>query len=118
MAHGQILVVEDDDDARTAVVEILEDARFQVRAAANGRDALCELQAGLRPNLILLDLNMPIMDGWEFARQVAADPALAGIPICMLSGVERSAGIPPQVVAVLRKPLEMSRLLSIAYQYC
>ena len=112
------MVVEDDDDARAGVVEILEDAQFHVHAAANGRDALAQLQAGLRPNLILLDLNMPVMDGWEFARRVAAEPALASVPICMLSGVERSVGIPPQVVAVLRKPLEMTRLMSIVYQYC
>ncbi|HVV16873.1 MAG TPA: response regulator [Polyangia bacterium] len=118
MAHGHILVVDDDDDARAGVVEILEHAQFQVRAARNGREALAELEAGLRPNLILLDLNMPVMDGWEFARLAAADPALADIPICMISGAERSVGIPPQVVAVLRKPLEMTRLLSVVYQYC
>ncbi len=118
MAYGHILVVEDDEDARAALVDILEDARFQVHAAANGRDALAELRAGLRPNLILLDLNMPVMDGWEFARLAAADPVLANIPICMVSGAEPSVGIPPQVVAVLRKPIEMTRLLSIVYQYC
>ena len=118
MAHGLILVVDDDEDARTGVVEILEHAQFQVRAVADGRAALAELQSGLRPNLVLLDLNMPVMDGWEFARRAAADPALADIPICMVSGAERSVGIPPQVVAVLRKPFEMSRLLSVVYQYC
>ena len=118
MAHGQILVVEDDEDARTAVVEALEHAQFHVSTATNGRDALEVLHAGPRPNLILLDLHMPVMDGWEFARLAAADPATADIPICMLSGVERSAGIPPQIVAVLRKPLDLSRLLSIVYQYC
>jgi CheY-like chemotaxis protein len=118
MAHGQILVVDDDEEARTGVVEILEHAQFQVHAASNGRDALAELQAGLRPNLILLDLHMPVMDGWEFARRAAADPALANIPICMVSGAEPSVGIPPQVVAVLRKPFPMTRLLSVVYQYC
>ena len=118
MAHGQILVVDDDEEARTAVVEALEHAQFLVRTATNGRDALEALRTGPRPNLILLDLHMPVMDGWEFARRASADPAVADIPICMLSGVERSAGIPPQVVAVLRKPLDLSRLMSIVYQYC
>ncbi|MFL5306373.1 MAG: response regulator [Polyangia bacterium] len=118
MAYGHILVVEDDEDARASLVDILEDANFQVHAVSNGRDALAELQAGLRPNLILLDLNMPVMDGWELARRAAADPSLANIPICMVSGAEPSVGIPPQVVAVLRKPIEMTRLLSVVYQYC
>lgn len=118
MAHGLILIVEDDEDARAGLVDILEDAQFQVRGTSNGSVALAELKAGLRPDLILLDLNMPVMDGWEFARRAAADPALAGIPICMVSGAEPSVGIPPQVVAVLRKPIEMTRLLSVVYQYC
>ena len=118
MAYGQILVVDDDEEARTGVVEALEHAQFQVRTAQNGREALEALRSGPRPNLILLDLHMPVMDGWEFARCAAADPALVGIPICMVSGAEPSVGIPPQVVAVLRKPIELSRLLSVAYQYC
>lgn len=118
MAHGQILVVDDDEDARVCVVEALEHAQFQVHAATNGRDALEALRTGPRPNLILLDLHMPVMDGWEFARQMAADPSIADIPICMVSAVERSAEIPPQVVAILRKPLDLSRLLSVVYQYC
>ncbi len=118
LAHGQILVVDDDEDARAGVVEALEHAQFQVRTARNGRDALEALRSGPRPNLILLDLHMPVMDGWEFARLAAANPVTADIPICMVSGVEKSAGIPPQVVAVLRKPLDLSRLLSVVYQYC
>ncbi len=61
---------------------------------------------------------MPVIDGWEFARLAAGNPATADIPICMVSGRERGAAIPPQVVAVLRKPIELSRLLSIVYQYC
>jgi two-component system chemotaxis response regulator CheY len=118
MPNGLILVVDDDVDAAAGIVEALEHAQFQVQTAANGREALDVLRAGPRPNLILLDLHMPVMDGWEFARIAATDPGTAGIPICMVSGQERGAAIPPQVVAVLRKPIELSRLLSVVYQYC
>lgn len=112
------MVVDDDEEAAAGLVEALEHAQFQVRTAVNGRAALEVLQSGARPSLILLDLHMPVMDGWEFARLAAADPNLADIPICMVSGTERGSGVPPQVVAVLRKPIELSRLMSVVYQYC
>jgi len=118
MAHGQVLVVDDDDDARVSVVEFLEQAQVSVVTARNGRDALDMLRRGTRPALILLDLHMPVMDGWELARIVTSDPHLRELPICIVSGADPSDGIPSQVVAVLRKPMQMTALLAVVYQHC
>ena len=85
------MVVDDDEEAAAGLVEALEHAQFQVRAAVNGRAALDALQSGPRPSLILLDLHMPVMNGWEFARLAAADPNLAEIPICMVSGTDNNS---------------------------
>src|SRR5690606_13804277 len=79
---GHILVVEDDQDIRESVVEILEDEGHRVSAAADGREALERLQrAQPRPDLILLDLMMPVMNGFQFREEQLKRPELAGIPV-------------------------------------
>ncbi len=89
MSHEgcDILLVEDDVDVREAIAEGLEDVGYHVMATANGREALDYLKtaAGGLPGLILLDLMMPTMDGWEFQEQMAREPTCAGIPVVVLS---------------------------------
>src|SRR5580765_7790969 len=80
-----ILLVEDDFDMRDALIPILEYAGHHVVGAANGREALEQLRAGPKPSLILLDLMMPVMNGTEFRAEQLRDPALASIPVVVVS---------------------------------
>jgi two-component system, NtrC family, response regulator AtoC len=105
-----LLVVEDDVDHRTTVCEILEEEGYRVETAIHGRDALGRLLAGPPPDLILLDLMMPEMDGWVFIAELHARPDLATIPILVTSQpgnrVPESASI-----RQMSKPLDRTRLL-------
>ena len=111
-----VLVVEDDPDILRALVQALEDEGYAVRAAENGRAALAALRApGARlPCVILLDLMMPVMDGWAFRAEQLRDPLLAEIPVVVLtadgSAAARSAVL--EVAGALRKPVELLTLLA------
>jgi len=109
-----VLVVEDEPDTLEAVSELLEGENVAVLRARHGREALDLLEQGARPSLILLDLRMPVMDGWEFCRRLAADPRLAQIPVAIVTASasvdaparERDAGL-------FVKPVNYSRLLAL-----
>ncbi len=109
----RILIVEDDRDTREALKIILAAAGHSVRLAANGREALDELGNGPSPDLILLDLMMPVLDGWHFLEQKKADPALAPIPVIIVSAAgdlpAKSASL--GAVGLLQKPIEFGLLL-------
>src|SRR5262245_62354165 len=96
VAHYPVLIVEDDADLRDMMAQLLSMQGFKAATVANGREALDYLRSGSRPDLILLDLMMPVMDGWEFRRQQVADPELAGVPVVILSAVEapRATDVP------------------------
>ena len=109
----EVLVVEDDDDVREALLFLLEDEGVHAVGATDGRDALEKIENGLRPALILLDLMMPVMDGWAFRAAQLADPRLAQIPVVILSAatdVDRHAA-QLRVDEYLVKPLDMPLLL-------
>jgi serine/threonine protein kinase len=89
-SHRSILIVDDDQTTRAVLTLALEREGCSVSQASNGQEALDRLRAAPRPNLILLDLMMPVMDGWQFLSQVKADPALASIPIFVLSAVDHA----------------------------
>jgi len=114
------MVVEDDSDVRQTLVELLNDEGYEARGATNGRDALELLRSARAPGLILLDLRMPVMDGWEFRRQMRGDPALCGIPVVVMSadtGLERKTeGM--AAAAVLAKPVGLDRLLETVHRFC
>src|SRR5207249_2734199 len=82
-----VLVIEDQHYARQALVTTLVIHGCQVSEAANGREALHLLTEGSAPDVILLDLVMPIMDGWEFLKTRQKDPRLGAIPVIVVSGV-------------------------------
>ncbi len=109
---ARVLVVEDDANTREALSLVLGGAGFAVDAAANGREALDLLRGGLRPRLILLDLMMPVMDGWAFRAEQLRDPALADIPVVVCSAAhelpQRAASL--QAAAVFPKPVSFDRL--------
>jgi CheY-like chemotaxis protein len=84
--NRHVLVVEDDADIRESVRELLESEGLTVSVAANGREALAHLnEAETLPDLVLLDLMMPVMDGFAFRERQRADTRLAGIPVVVLS---------------------------------
>ena len=110
-----VLVVDDDVDIREVLAEILDAFGFDVVTAANGRDALAAIREMTPPpSVIVLDLMMPIMDGYGFLEARSADPALAGIPVAIVTaghGFDRERiadGIP-----IVSKPFEAPRLVGV-----
>lgn len=109
-----MLVVDDDPDILEALSEILEAEGFEIRRARNGKEALERLDSP-RPQLILLDLMMPVMDGWEFAHQMRKRPDVASIPIIVLSA-DRNVGSKASDIGAaghLAKPFELNDLLGL-----
>lgn len=119
MGTDEVLIIDDDDDIRQTVADALEIEHLVVHSARHGQEALDLLKGGLRPCLILLDMVMPVMDGWKFAQAVAADPALSGLRLCVFSatGLSPSQPIPEKVVAVLRKPVRLEALLEVIHRH-
>jgi len=109
-----ILVVEDHDSARLALKKLLSATGYDVVEAPNGSDALAQLANGPRPDLILLDLMMPVMDGWEFMKRQRRDWHLCTIPTIVVSGVPshdpRCLEMP--VVRLLTKPYTSDQLVA------
>ncbi len=113
-----VLIVEDDEDLREMMAQMLALEGFQTAAVANGRDALDYLHAADQPDLILLDLMMPVMDGWEFRRQQRADPALAKVPVIVLSALDPARTASVDATACLEKPLDFDQLLRLVRDHC
>lgn len=116
MAAEAILIVDDDNDVRSALSELLEEEGFSVQGAPNGREALARLRAGgVHPAVILLDLMMPGMDGWDFRSEQMRDPNLAAVPVVVVSasGFSReSIRLQFQPAAYVQKPIERTELLT------
>jgi CheY-like chemotaxis protein len=113
--QGPILVVDDDLDIREILSDTLADLGFDVVAAANGRDALRlvdDLEVG--PSVILLDLMMPVMDGYGFLEERAKDPKLASVPVAVVTA---GHGIDDErigdAIPVIRKPFDVSVLVDV-----
>jgi CheY-like chemotaxis protein len=115
-----VLIVEDDADLRDSLADLLQDEGYQVAGAANGREALSYLRKCPPPCIILLDLMMPVMNGWEFRKQQQQDPALSSIPVAIVTGVRNSADQMAALNAVgyLQKPVDLSELLETVAIYC
>lgn len=110
-----ILVVEDDLATREGLIAVLEAAGCHVRGAVNGLEALRLLREGLQVDLILLDLRMPVLDGWQFRREQQHDPALALIPVVVVSAASDLAQEVNNLgaAAAVPKPFEFDRLLEV-----
>ena len=110
-----VLVVDDDLDIREALADILEDRGFEVMTAANGREALTLLRKlDTPPAVILLDLMMPIMDGYGFLEEHRKDASLASIPVAIITaghGVDRSRL--DEVAPIVPKPINVPRLFGM-----
>jgi CheY-like chemotaxis protein len=118
---GYVLVVDDDDDLRETMELLLSTRGHNVVTAANGAEALRSLQdVPAPPCLILLDLMMPVMDGYEMLRRMDADPALSALPVIVLTGAGPLADrrATEVNVEVLRKPVDRSKILATVERFC
>ena len=104
-----ILLVEDDELLRGAMQLVLEWEGYRVACAGDGREALDFLRAGETPALILLDVMLPVLDGWQFRREQRRDPELAAIPVVVVSALD--AADCPEADAHVRKPFDPRQLL-------
>jgi CheY-like chemotaxis protein len=119
--HGNgILIVEDDDDQRESLIDLLQAEGYPAAGAPNGQAALNELRQGPPPCLILLDLMMPVMNGWEFREAQRRDPALAAIPVAVVTGVRgsRDQVAALDAVSYFQKPVDPDALLATVSEYC
>jgi CheY-like chemotaxis protein len=109
---GNILVIDDDPDLRQTLQLLLADQGYGVTAVANGQAGLDQLRKGPRPILILLDLMMPEMNGWEFLEYASADSTLGSVPVVIMTARPAVEPLPPSAADVLRKPFDFAKLLS------
>jgi len=115
-----VFIVEDDVDTREMLGRFLELEGYHVETAANGKLALERLGSvvGAGPCVILLDLMMPVMDGWQFRQAQVRDAALAGIPVIVVSAAGRERLEKIQADAYLSKPVDLDELLGCVTQFC
>jgi CheY-like chemotaxis protein len=121
MANREVLVVEDDTDLRESLSQALRDHGFTVTQAGNGQQALDLLRSGIRPGVILLDLMMPVLSGWELRDALRQDPALAKIPQLVISAYMDEAeqvvlALPPD--DCIRKPFHLRILIDAIEPHC
>ncbi|HJZ87078.1 MAG TPA: response regulator [Polyangia bacterium] len=113
----KVLLIEDDEDIRNAMRQVLELEGYVVVPAGNGREGLVALAQHGEPCVILLDLMMPVMNGWEFLAERAHQPQGANVPVVIVSAAGERARKTP-AVAHLGKPVNLTRLLDLVEQYC
>jgi two-component system chemotaxis response regulator CheY len=119
VAAARILVADDDVDIRDATRLVLEHNGYLVVAASNGEEALRLLQDG-PVDLILLDMMMPVMDGWGFRNSQPEGPAFVNIPVVVLTGDGRASAKAEAIGAAgyLRKPVDLDVLLTVVARHC
>ena len=115
MLHS-ILIVEDELDQLDALSEILELAGYSTRRAQNGREALDLLRTPPLPSIILLDLKMPVMNGWQFLVKKLNDSALVKVPVVVMSAAVTPR--PQGAAAFIQKPISAPALLNVVGTYC
>lgn len=113
---ASIMVVEDQEDLRDVIVEILKMEGYSVFSSINGKEALDLLKEIPKPCLILLDMMMPVMNGREFLDTLLVDATLTPIPVLFVSAFDNlnTKG----AIGVLKKPIDIEALLRIVQQYC
>ncbi len=115
-----VLIVDDDGGIRGVLSEILQDEGHLVESAGNGQEALRKLESSTRPCLILLDLMMPVMNGWEFMSRRTELDGLANIPVVVISA-DANVGEKASSIGAsdyLQKPIDLDRLLDTVARYC
>lgn len=118
-ANRTVMVVEDDERIRAFITAGLQKNGYQVVTAANGQEALEFIQR-TPPRLVLLDLNMPQMGGWQFLQRRRYDSRLQGVPVIVISGdgTLPRANAPQEGIACLAKPFELTTLVEMVAERC
>jgi CheY-like chemotaxis protein len=119
MSH-EILIVEDDSALREALTQVLSDEGYELLSARDGLEAINCLKKGNRPDVILLDLSMPVVNGWEFRMFQKRDPELARIPVILITagGYSREEVAWLEPSALIPKPIELDVLLAVIRRFC
>src|SRR5438874_7615102 len=115
-----ILLIEDDDGLGAILAAVLQDQGYRVTWVSNGREALDHLRTEQPPRVILLNLVMPVMDGWEFREQLKQIPDLAELPVVVLSGVRNLERKAASLGATdsFTKPYNLKEVIETVLQYC
>lgn len=113
-----VAIIEDDSEFRNMLRELLEEERYRVVAMANGAEALETLRGETMPDVILLDVSMPIMDGFDFLRHRNADPRLATVPVVLVTNAKPHERPTVGVSDVVRKPIDIDEILFAIKRYC
>ena len=121
MSAREVLVVEDDTDLRVSLSQALRDHGFGVTPTTNGQEALDLLRGGARPSVILLDLMMPELNGWQLSAALRRDPDLSRIPQVVISAYmddteQEALALPPD--DCLRKPFHLRILIHALERHC
>jgi two-component system, chemotaxis family, chemotaxis protein CheY len=118
--RGNVLVVEDDPELLLSLSEVLESEGYCVTCARHGLEALGRLRGGARPSVILLDLMMPIMNGWQFRYEQRQDSDLAKIPVVVISAKSDSQqhALWLEADGYISKPIDLNVLLDTLSHYC
>jgi CheY-like chemotaxis protein len=118
--RGSILVVDDDPDIREIMVIALESEGYCVATATDGAECMRQLRVGngKRPCLILLDMMMDGMNGWDVCAELAKDSRLATIPVVILTGNNQITGEGLPVTGLLRKPIQLATLIDVVEKSC
>jgi CheY-like chemotaxis protein len=115
-ADDYILVVEDDDDLRETLADLLLEEGYASCTASNGEEALAFLKEAPPPCLLVVDQLMPIMNGDQLLEALRTVPGLAAVPTCVLTADPRRA--PDDVDAVIKKPIDVTDLLDVIHRHC
>ena len=118
MSQPTVFIIEDDIDTRDMLAKFLELEGYTVQLASNGRQALESFSKGATACVIVLDLMMPVMDGWEFRRRQIEDAKLKNIPTIVVSAAGRERLTQISADAYLSKPVDMDELLQRVSQFC
>jgi two-component system response regulator CpxR len=110
---GTVMVVDDDEAIREALSDLLEDEGYEVVCVKNGKEALEALGSMPHPGVLLLDLMMPVMSGWEVLEVMQEDVLLADIPVVVVSAM-----CAPGAREFIQKPIDLSQLLDVVHKFC
>src|SRR5438105_1959580 len=106
----RVLIVEDDGDLRETLADVLEAHGYRAVTATNGRDGLRQVRA-YEPDVVVLDLVMPLMDGWQFRLEQKRDPTIATIPVITMSASDSAAAATIDTDLYVRKPFSPEQLI-------
>ncbi len=116
----RVLIIEDDKAVSESMAELLSFEGYDTKVANNGKEGLEILKKGFAPCIILLDLMMPVMDGWTFHSQLKKEPAFLQIPVLVMSGVVdvyNHLGL-DGIVGRVQKPINFEALMSLIRMHC